>query len=165
MKHNYYERASKFIDVMLPYLAECEKVSDFQLAVKKFCYFHPRRKVLCDNGSGRIAIITSDYVIKMDRFDGSADWGNCRSEFNLYQKVKDSDFDYLFAETKPVERGQFTFYVMPRIKGVDSRQYWADAYMTDDEYKFVRSLGVRDMHPGNFGIRHGKVCLIDYAAY
>ena len=159
----YEERARKFALILVKLFANCYTLREFESAIREYNYTH-KRKLKYANGVSRIAIIRADYVIKFDMkpfkyFDCA---GNCASEQLVYEKACADGFEYLLAKTSVYTLHGMTFSIMPRINHVgDGDRSWYN-YVTDDEYAWLAD-NVNDLHQGNVGYLHGKVCVIDYA--
>lgn len=160
---NYIERAKDFIAEIFPYVGEWENPWDICDDIDDFNEKN-NRKVIMKHGIARIALITSDYVVKYD-FDRDevAEVGGCEAEVALYAKAKQDGFAYLFAEITPYHYRGRNFYIMPRINGIRDRWSHADAYMTDEENRWCDDHNLSDLHCNNYGFRNGHVCIIDYA--
>ena len=165
MKSTYEARALKFARLLAILFAGCTDLSDFEFATECYNDTHSR-KLTTSHGVSRFAVIRSDYVIKFDmvptgRFsDGSA--GNCHTEEAVYARAVADGMDHLLAKTTVVEMEGHTISIMPRIGHVgDDDRYYGD-YCTQEEYQWLWE-NVNDLHEGNLGYRHGKVCVIDYA--
>lgn len=165
MKSDYRVRALRFLNYILPYLGDdIFDVTEIQYRVDEFNRDHSR-KVEVMWGSARIALITSDYVVKWDYdMDDARDIGGCADEYRAYQQAKEQGFDYLFAETTLVNINDIEFSIMPRIRniGPDHHGGEIDNYLTEWEWDWLRKFD-KDIHHYNWGIRHGKACVIDYA--
>ena len=160
---NYVERAQDFIAEIFPYICECENVWDIRACVKKFNFTFDR-KVIARNGLSRVALMTSDYVVKFDYDPEEVGCiGGCENEIEVFAIAKREGFASLFAEITPYSFNQRMFYIMPRIRGVGSGREYAENYMTEDEKAFCRRLRITDLHTENYGFRKGHVCLVDYA--
>lgn len=158
---SYEERAKDFLKRVYPiisqYLTDPYKVED---CMDKFNEKHNRDVVVCW-GSARVALITSDYVIKWEYDTDEVDFiGGFENELGLYEEAKEDGFAYLFAEITPFEYRDSPFYIMPRIKGEVSGTAWG--YMTEKEKKWCQSHRLDDLHSGNYGIRDGHICIFDY---
>lgn len=165
MKSDYRVRAMRFLRSILSYIGDnlfC--VDDVEEAVNEYNR-DKSRKVQVSWGSARIALITSDYVVKWD-YDSDCvhEIGGCEDELRAYEMAKADGYEYLLAETTLAVIDDVTFSIMPRIKNIGPRHHKGDInlYLTSDEYEWVRSFD-RDIHHYNWGIRHGKACIIDYA--
>ena len=128
------------------------------------------RNILVRNGSARIAIITSDYVIKFDYdYENVEEIGGCEQEMELYKLAVEDGIDYLFAKTERYDYNGHSFYIMPRIYGIGKRRYKkyhpADYYMTSKEKEWCDSHKLVDLHSNNYGFRKGKICIVDYAFF
>lgn len=162
---NYIERAQDFIQHIYPFIEDVQyDVYNLGYAIEQYNQRF-NRKVLFRHGISRIALITSDYVIKYN-FDEDevACVGGCEDEMRIYSIAKREGFAYLFAEITRFYYGGKNFYIMPRIRGIGSHEWdYADAFMTDEEEQFCNSLHITDLHCNNYGFRKGHVCLVDYA--
>lgn len=165
MKSDYRVRALRFLNSILPYLKDdIFDVTEIQYRVDEFNRDHSR-KVEVMWGSARVALITSDYVVKWDYdMNDAQDIGGCADEYRAYQQAKEQGFDYLFAETTLVNINDIEFSIMPRIRniGPDHHGGEIDDYLTPWEWAWLRNFD-KDIHHYNWGIRHGKACIIDYA--
>ena len=158
---SYEERAKDFLKRVYPiisqYLTDPEKIED---CMDKFNEKNDRNVVVCW-GSARVALITSDYVIKWEYDTEQAYFiGGFENELNLYKKAQDDGFAYLFAEITPFEYRDFPFYIMPRIAGGAYGNAWN--CMTKEEANWCKKHRLEDLHSGNFGFRNGHLCIFDY---
>ena len=164
MRNGYEVRAEKFIHQIYSFICDCEDVEDYEWAVNGFNYTH-KRNVKVAHGLTRVALITSDYVVKIDcgaRYYQDR-FGTCANEFDIYAQAEEDGFEYLFAKPTEVQYGGMSFCVMPRICGIGKKEYDADWYMSIDESDWVTDR-VFDLHNGNYGWKDGHPVLIDYAA-
>lgn len=161
---NYIERAKDFIEQIYPYIKNFNSRYSVRDAVMEFNADH-NRKVICNHGIARVAMITSDYVVKFDYDpDEVACVGGGEAEVRLYAQAERDGFAYLFAKVTRYEYSGRRFYIMPRIYGInESNWYYADHYMTDEENAWCDSHHLSDLHCNNYGFRKGKVCIVDYA--
>lgn len=165
MKSTYEARAIKFARLLAVLFAGCSTLSDFEYAVDWYNDHHSR-KLTTAHGVSRFAIIRSDYVIKFDMIptgafkDGRA--GNCRSEEAVYARAVADGMEHLLAKTTVLELEEHTVAVMPRINGINDDDRWWGDHCTREEYWWLDE-NVGDLHEGNVGYRHGKVCVVDYA--
>lgn len=160
---NYIERAKDFIEQVYPYVAVCRNPWDAKNRIKMFNTDFDR-KVIVSSGLSRIALITSDYVVKFDYdLEEVESIGGCENECELYYWAKQEGFAYLFAEITPYSYNHRLFYIMPRIRGVGSGLCYAENYMNDKEKDFCRRHRITDLHTENYGFRKGRVCIVDYA--
>ena len=85
MKSSYVERAERFIQQVASYIDGCTDYIDLNRAMCDFMMEHPRRNISVKHGMARMALVTSDYVIKMNYDD---DWvdsvGGCEEEMEFY---------------------------------------------------------------------------------
>ena len=160
---NYIDRAIDFIKQVFPYIQDSKTPAQVSYKIQLF-NIHYRRNVAVHNGLSRIALITSDYVIKYDYNADVLDAiGGCENEVKLYASAKQEGFGYLFAEITPYSYHQHYFYIMPRINGVGRAFGYAHNYMTENEISFCRKYHITDLHPYNYGFKSGHICIIDYA--
>lgn len=165
MKSDYRIRAKKFLKSIFPYIdGYMWDVSEVEYQADKYnCDKNRHVSVCC--GSARIALITSDYVIKWD-YDNDCveEIGGCDDEYCAYQEAKREGYEYLLAEVTPVEYQGISFIIMPRIDNVGMTYNGGEIrkYLTEQEYKWVINFD-KDIHSYNWGIRNSKACLIDYA--
>lgn len=164
---NYIERAEDFIKAIYPFI--CGSLHDrygvFN-AVKNFNATY-NRKVICMHGCVRVALITSDYVVKFDYNEEEIPFlGGGEKEVRIYNRAKEDGFGYLFAPITRYVYDNNAFYIMPRINGIGKEEYddyYAEELMTEEESDYIDELGLTDLHNYNFGFRKGKICLVDYA--
>lgn len=165
MKSDYRERACRFIHSIFPYIKDVlYDVDEIEERIERYNW-DKSRKVQVMWGSARIALITSDYVVKWDYdFDNVNSIGGCEDEYNAYEQAKADGFEYLLAETTLTVIHNVVFSIMPRINNIGPRHHKGDiyAYLTPTEWAWVQQFD-RDLHHYNWGIRHGKACIIDYA--
>lgn len=161
---NYEERAKDFIKEIFPLFNSFDNYWDASDAVEMFNRLY-NRKVIANHGCARIALITSDYVVKFDYDQYEVrSVGGCENEIKLYEQAEKDGFAYLFAKiTRYTYKGQ-NFYIMPRINGVGSDDWnYADDHMTEEENNWCDRHDLTDLHNQNYGFRNGHVCIIDYA--
>jgi len=159
----YEERAKDFIAEVYPYIKSCYSYSSMCKAIRAFNHEH-HRKVRVVSGSTRIALITSDYVVKMN-YDGwgSGTFGNCNDEVRMYRQAVKDGYAHLLAKITPYRKDyNRTFYIMPKITGIEKKPYDADEYVNGHEYLWLyKNIG--DRHNGNYGWKDGHIVMIDYA--
>ena len=160
MKNSYEVRAQKFIRQISSYLDSMTTHDDRAFAVDCFNLDY-NRKVRYAHGMTRYALITSDYVVKVDY--AVTRWGNCEDEMELYEEAKQDGFEYLFAKISRYDYNGTAFYIMPRIHGIGKTDWDADEYLTEDENDWVYEH-VCDLHNENYGWANGHVVIFDYAA-
>ena len=165
MKSDYRTRAIRFLNSIIPYL-NGDIYSPFTVEEKVDEFNRDKsRKVKVAWGSARIALITSDYVVKWDYdIDAVKDIGGCVDEYLAYQQAVEQGYDYLLAETTLVKIGNIEFSIMPRIHNIGPRHHKGgiENYLTPDEFDWLMHFD-NDIHNYNWGIRHNKACVIDYA--
>lgn len=159
----YEERAKDFIKEAFPYLSGMNPS-----AVEEDMAIFNRansRHVAVRHGIARIALITSDYVVKYDYDEDEVESvGGGEAEVRLYAHAMKEGFAYLFAKVTRYEYQGRKFYIMPRVRGI-GRDGWnyAEDYMTEEEKDFCDRHDLCDLHCNNYGFRNGKVCIVDYA--
>lgn len=160
---SYIERAKDFIVELFPYVEEWDIIYEILRNINDFNKQN-NRNVIMKHGSARIALITSDYVVKYDYDHEEAEIiGGCEAEVALYAEAEKDGFAYLFAKITRFDYNGRSFYIMPRIRGVSNGWYHADHYMTDEENYWCDKHHLSDLHCNNYGFRNGNVCIIDYA--
>ena len=161
MKNDYEIRAQKFIRQIFPYLDGLTDHDDRWYAVYAFNLDH-HRKVSYSHGMSRYALITSDYVVKVDYKE--TQFGCCEDEIDLYTEAEMDGFDYLFAKITRYTYQGVNFYIMPRIYGIERKEYDADWYMSEEEKDWCYNHDLCDLHNENYGWKNGHVVIFDYAA-
>ena len=165
MKSDYRARAFKFLVSIFPYIENVmDNAWEVEQAVWRYNHVHSR-KVDCMSGSARIALITSDYVIKWDYDEENVhEIGGCNSEYENYCEAVAAGYGHLFAATTQIEYHGITFNIMPRIRNIGAKhhKYDIDYYMTPEEYDWVSHF-INDLHSYNWGIMNNKAVIIDYA--
>ena len=160
---NYIERAKDFIEEIYPYIKDQMYPFHINAGLREFNTTHSRN-VKCYHGCARMALLTSDYVVKFDYDEDEVEClGGCENEVSMYAWASRQGFGYLFAEITPYEYAGRTFYIMPRIRYITDRIEYAQDFMTDDERQWCDLHDIDDLHSFNYGFRNGKVCIIDYA--
>lgn len=166
MKSDYRVRATKFLRSLWRYLCEVDimDMDEVQWAVDKYMADHPSRRVDVCSGSARVAIITSDYVIKWD-YDAeiAEEIGGCEAEQWIYLNAKRAGFGYLFAETTPLEYEGYDFVIMPKIPNVQKRKGDIRNHLNYYETEYIKSIRLIDLHSYNWGIKNNRPVIIDYA--
>lgn len=168
MKSNYVERAKVFIEAVYPYIMSgMDYVLRVRSSIQQFNTINHRR-VIVSCGLSRIALITSDYVVKWD-YTKNTFYGNCETEYQLYNEHKDDGFSYLLAPIYRYTTHGKNFYIMPRVTKLAERideDLEIERYLDVDEYAYLfRDLRLRDVHTGNWGFNHGNPIIFDYAWY
>lgn len=166
--NNYVVRAMKTLNVLEEYIADADTLRKVWNGVSLFNHRY-HRAIDVKNGATRIALITSDYVIKFDRedldmWDDNAldTFGGCEQELDFYKYANQKGFGYLFAPITRVSMKSRNYYIMPRIryigKGDSDVTWWLDGKELDfvEEHLF-------DLHEKNYGFVKGRPCIIDYA--
>lgn len=166
MKRNYVERATTFVseffrgDIpMNDYFCVSERVDAFNNKYK--------RHVILRTGCVRMALITSDYVVKWDYDREKAkSLGGCENECKFYKKAEEDGMAHLFAKVTKVKKRGRCFYVMPRISRLAEDDWeisYLEDYLTQDEMDYLDEY-VEDLHGGNWGLnKEGHAVVIDYA--
>ena len=167
MKSDYRARAMRFLHSIYPYIEDyLRDVDAIEYAVNTYNYKHSR-KVEMRYGSARIALITSDYVIKWDYDDENVtDIGGCEKEWEIYCNAQKDGMEYLLAECTLIDYNGTIFEIMPRIRAIGpSHHKTGICYMISCiEEEWLRKVGLLyDLHDWNWGIMHNKPVIIDYA--
>lgn len=165
MRNDYIVRAQKFIQEIAYYLEGADSIRSYDWAVTAFNTDH-HRAVKMAHGLTRIALITSDYVVKID-YDPVkiATFGGCKNEMKIYELAEHDNISYLFAKITPYEYNGMTYYIMPRIRNIGQSEDDAWEYMTEDESDWCMEHGLFDLHSHNYGWKDAHIVLIDYGAH
>lgn len=160
----YEERAMDFIKELYEVKGKntFEKNYGVRHIVAEYLSLHPRRRVKVEEGAARTAIITSDYVIKIDT--GCTDtYGGCEEEMEFYDYACDNGMEHLLAKPTRFCYKRMVFYIYPRASVLASMKHSRRWYneLTYNEQSFVDEIC--DLHAGNIGFLHGRLCIIDYA--
>lgn len=162
-KSSYEVRARRFIEQIFPYICDCFNTYKMEDRVDRFNQ-DKKRKVEVYHGATRIAFVTSDYCVKIDRPDECDSYfDDCKSEANFYKYAKEEGYEYLFAKIERYTYNDMDFYIMPRVSGVGHFYGDATEHVSDDEQYFL-TRHCHDLHKYNYGIYHGQITIIDYAA-
>ena len=162
---SYEERAKDFIAQIYPYIERANFDTPCMSNLIEEFNKEYSRKVLFRCGIARIALITSDYVVKYtyDTYEAE-EAGDGENELKLYAEAEHDGFAYLFAKVSRYDYNGHAFYIMPRIYGINSCSgTHADEYMTDEENDWCDRHHLTDLHCNNYGFRKGHVCIVDYA--
>ena len=164
MKSDYRDHAFKFLTEIYPYIENC---MNEVYTVKRMIHMYNRkhsRNVQVSNGCSRIALITSDYVIKFEYdYEEVIRIGGCEDEVDFYEFVKQSHMEHLFAEITPISYMGHKFYIMPRIHGIGRYDDdYVQEFLDGEDLQFVENY-LYDMHSGNYGWKNGNPVIIDYA--
>lgn len=160
---NYVNRAVKFIHDILPYIMRDELTPrKVEMNVRDY-NLDKHRHVIVNHGIGRIALLTSDYVIKFDY--SKSVWGDCQAELAMYNIAVQEHYEYLFAEITPYECEGHTWYIMPRINGIGRYEDDAWEYISEEENDWICSHGLTDLHNLNYGWKDDHIVIIDYACH
>lgn len=164
MKKSYVIRARHFAALIHPFIANCVTVEDFEDAVDNFNVMY-HRNVRLAHGQTRIALITSDYVLKIDYGTRRSLWGGCEEECRGYQMAFNDGYGYLFAQISRVMVNEKVYYIMPRIKHIDEEyNNYEDAYdkVNNEECDYLFKH-FHDLHCRNYGWKDGHPVIVDYA--
>lgn len=160
---SYVERAKDFIAEIFPYITDWKNVYEVDNDIDVF-NAEKNRKVIMRHGLSRIALITSDYVVKYDFDPNEVECiGGCEAELELYQHAVEDGFAYLFAEITPYDYDDHTFYIMPRINGIGTGNDNGYNLMSVKEKRWCEKQKLDDLHCHNYGFRNGQICIVDYA--
>ena len=167
VKSDYEVRAQQFIKEFAPYLKgiRVSKSNSYKVreAVRKF-NADKNRNIKVASGASRIALITSDYVVKLDF--GTTWAGNSATEMRGYEQAKKDGYEYLLAKISLYKCRNRKFYIMPRARVAETltwkgqKRLWYK--LTEDEQRYIRN-NFEDLHDSNWGSLHGRPVLIDYA--
>lgn len=164
MKNDYTVRAMKFIAAIAPYIGGCRETWDYRRAVAAFnSDYH--RNVKVKSGATRVALITSDYVIKFNYGNRVRDFGGCGNEVRLYKQAEKDGYAYLLAKITAKIYDHKTYYIMPLVRGIGKHEdtdVWG--FLKFDERDWLHAHGVFDLHEYNYGFKNGYPVIIDYAA-
>lgn len=162
---SYEERAKNFLARIYPIISNhLTNPYEIEDCMDRFNEKN-NRNVVVHWGSARVAIITSDYVIKWEYDQHMASMvGGFKNELGLYERAKEDGFAYMFAKITPFTYQDFPFYIMPRIEPAESMDGVAQAWecMTEAEADWCFSQRLSDLHEGNFGFQDGHICIFDY---
>ena len=154
----YVERAEDFIKELLEYKGKntFKKEYGIRRTVGEYRTVHPRRRIEVSSGAARTAIITSDYVIKIDT-GCPGTYGGCEQEMKFYDYACDSGMEYLLAKPTLFKYKRMNFYIYPRASVYASMRHSRNWYgeLTYDEQSFVDEIC--DLHAGNIGFLHGRL--------
>lgn len=161
---SYVERATDFIKEVFPYIEDKMYCPwDLRKSIRQYNADHTRN-VKVKSGCARIALLTSDYVVKFDYDEDEVRYiGGCQNEVRLYAIAEAEGYEYLFAKISHVNYQNHDFYIMPRINGINDNNGRGWQYMTDDERDWCERHTLSDLHCGNYGFRNGHICIVDYA--
>lgn len=159
---SYEERAKDFIKEIFPFIQDFESPFTTRKDIRTFnARFTRNVKVAC--GCARIALITSDYVVKWDYDDYEVESvGGSENEIALYAIAEQEGFAYLFAKITRYEYEGRKFYIMPRVRGINEDNGRAWQYMTEAECKWCQDHYLTDLHCGNYGLTKRGVVIVDY---
>lgn len=166
MKSSYEVRARHFAHQIYPFIHNCRTPEQYESAVNTFNE-EKHRKVYVAYGQTRVALITSDYVLKIDYGRKSAIFGGCEDEYRAYQKVRRDGYSHLFAKISPVMVNEVVMYIMPRVDKIGARyngwdEAWEASDISCDETDYLND-NFFDLHYNNYGRLHGKLVIVDYA--
>ena len=167
IKNDYEVRAKEFIKEFAPYLKgiRVTKSNSYKIcdAVRRF-NVDKKRHVKVASGASRIALITSDYVVKLDF--GTTWAGNSKTEMLGYQQAQKDGYEYLLAKISLYKCRNRSFFIMPRARVAGTltwqgqKRLWHK--LTENERKYIRD-NFEDLHDNNWGSLNGRPILIDYA--
>ncbi len=167
IKTDYEVRAKAFIKEFAPYLKgiRVTRSNSYRIydAVRRF-NVDKKRNVKVASGASRIALITSDYVVKLDF--GTTWAGNSKTEMLGYQQAQKDGYEYLLAKISLYKCCNRSFFIMPRARVAETltwrgqKRLWSK--LTEDERRYIHA-NFEDLHENNWGSLNGKLILIDYA--
>lgn len=169
MKSNYKTRAKKFIAQLFPFIeiafytdnSEMKKRLLFS-GVEQYCQYYSKRVVKSNRGISRVALITSDYVVKID-YNEDSGFGCSYDEVEAYEYAYENGYAEYFAEITEYYYEGFPFYIMPLVKHINDDDYDVYEYLHGDAYHWI-SENFYDLHSGNYGWKNGHPVIFDYAA-
>ena len=161
---DYIERATRLIHEVYPMIREnLDNPWELKRIVKKFNQTN-FRNIRVANGSARVALVGSDYVVKWDYdLENVDEIGGCENEIELYAIAEREGFAYLFAKITRVEYDGHYFYVMPRIHDIGKTEERAWYYMTHTEKVWCECHHLTDLHDENYGWVNNHIVIVDYA--
>ena len=160
---SYIERAKDFITEISPFIRDWTDLFLVECDVGAFNH-QKDRKVIMRHGLSRIALITSDYVVKYDFDPFEVECiGGCEAEVELYKHAVEDGFAYLFAEITHYNYEGKDFYIMPRVRGIGTGDCNGYHLMSVKEKRWCEKQNLEDLHCGNYGFRNGQICIVDYA--
>ena len=163
---NYEQRAVKFAAILARYFHDCETLDEYIDAIEFYNAVHTN-KLNYDFGVSRIAIIRSDYVIKIAYLTDDEEWqdkhaGTNQTEADVYEQACKDGFEYLLAKTTLMKINGREFAIMPRVRYINDYKRDYEDYLTYAERKWIYNH-VYDIHRGNVGYKNHKPVIIDYA--
>lgn len=162
---SYEERAKNFIAEIFPYIQHCGSHYAMERMIDDYNRDHNRKVAYC-HGLTRFALVTSDYVVKVDYNPRKiAEFGGCEKEIALYEEAESDGFAYLFAKITRFDYMGNRFYIMPRVHGIGRFPWDAWEYMTAEEADWCNDHNLKDLHNFNYGWKEDHVVLIDYGAW
>lgn len=159
MTTDYITRAIRFIHQIFPYIENCHNLDDMYWGMMEFNK-DKRRRVIMEHGATRIALITSDYVIKLDYGDDVDYYGGCERELEFYRYACDEGFGEYFTPVSRISHGGINFYIYPRATNVGHTYIYRT--MPEVVYEWI-ICHVYDLHSDNLGQYNGHGVVIDYA--
>lgn len=157
---DYITRANRFIHEIAPFIIAADTVAKVIDCVAEYNERY-HRAVQVAHGATRIALITSDYVVKFNYGDGLCEFGGCEEEEEFYSYACEEGYGEYFAEITGTTVSGRKFWIMPRVRGV-GRTWLCDKVIPRIVYDWVIDH-VYDLHMGNFGMLNGHAVIIDYA--
>lgn len=169
--NSYEVRAQKFLLSLFPYIERAcasygarSKKNILAIAVDMYCADHPTRKIRSTCGYTRMAIITSDYVIKFD-FNMNTQFGTCEDEISAYELAEQDGYEDYFAKPTRYTRQGWKFYIMPKVTGIGRLRVDADDACNDKTFcRWLYKNKFFDLHCHNYGWKDGHIVIFDYAA-
>lgn len=167
MKKSYEERAKTFVQRICK-LASEERIQlasngSFRLLANVFNKSSSRQRIEVLNGCARTALITSDYVVKIDT--GVDDYGTCKDEVRVYDYAVEYGVEEIFTKPTPYTYNGIDFYIYPRVHRVGRTYKGKDFWecLSWDEEDFLESH-IEDLHNDNIGFyKDGSPVVLDYA--
>lgn len=161
-KTSYEERGAKFARYLFKTIFKgCRTLNQYEDAINKYNRTHTR-KLVWKHGASRIAIIRSDYVIKIEYGAGKEWAGGNKSEKEIYDLAVKDKMEHLFAKTTLIKINRRVISIMPKVNHIRNYDRWWEDYCTDAERAWLWNH-VADLHRGNVGYKRNKICIVDYA--
>lgn len=167
MKKSYEERAKIFIRRICKMASE----NHIQLATRgslrvltNFFNNSGRQKIHLMSGCARTALITSDYVVKIDT--GIEDYGTCIDEVEAYDYAVQCGVERILAKPTPYTYNDIDFYIYPRVDHVGryykGKDFWDCISFAEDDFL---TRHIDDLHNANIGFyKNGEPVVLDYAS-
>lgn len=90
-------------------------------------------------------------------------YGGCENEVEFYEYARELGMEYLLAKPTHFRYKRTNFYIYPRASvyaNWQRKRNWREM-LSYEERNFIDMID--DLHEGNIGFLHRKLCIIDYA--